>query len=117
MNDPTPVPEGDGVTAGMLLRQAREAAGLHVASLAGIMKVPIPRLEALEEDRYEELPDIAFARALASSICRTLKVDPAPVMERLPQKPRPSLARSEGGINEPFRAPGDGPAPGLLQQV
>jgi cytoskeleton protein RodZ len=109
------VPEG--VTAGMLLRHARESSGLHVASLAGIMKVPVSRLEALEADRYEELPDIAFARALASSICRTLKVDPAPVMERLPQKPRPSLTQAEGGINEPFRAPSDGPAPGLLQQV
>ena len=39
----------DGVSAGTLLRQAREAAGLHVASLAASLKVPVRKLEALEE--------------------------------------------------------------------
>ncbi|HET8747917.1 MAG TPA: helix-turn-helix transcriptional regulator, partial [Ramlibacter sp.] len=106
----------DGVSAGTLLRQAREAAGLHVATLAANLKVPVRKLEALEEDRYEELPDAVFARALASSVCRTLKVDPAPVLQRLPQTPQPRLAEGQA-INAPFRSPSDGPAPGLLKQV
>ena len=38
------------------------------------------KLEALEDDRYDQLPDAVFARALASSVCRTLKVDPQPVL-------------------------------------
>ena len=81
----------DGVTAGMLLRHAREAAGLHVDTLAANLKVPVRKLEALEEDRYDLLPDATFARALASSVCRTLKVDAQPVLERLPQGAQPSL--------------------------
>ncbi len=106
---------GDGASAGALLRHAREAAGLHVATLAVSLKVPVRKLEALEEDRYEELPDAVFARALASSVCRTLKIDPRPVLERLPQD-RARLRAGEG-INAPFRAPGDGPAPGVMDQL
>jgi len=36
------------LTAGMMLRKAREASGLHVAALAVSMKVPVKKLEALE---------------------------------------------------------------------
>jgi cytoskeleton protein RodZ len=107
----------DGVSAGTLLKQAREAAGLHVATLAANLKVPVRKLEALEEDRYEELPDAVFVRALASSVCRTLKIDPTPVLQRLPQTPQPRLADSGMAINEPFHSPKDGPPPGLLNQV
>ena len=51
----------DGVTAGALLRQAREAAGLHVAALAVALKVPVRKLEALEDNRWDVLPDLVFA--------------------------------------------------------
>lgn len=94
-------------TAGDLLRQAREAAGLHVAALAVSMKVPVKKLEALEADRLDLLPDAVFVRALASSVCRTLKIDPAPVLALLPQTAAPQLKPDEWGINAPFRAPGD----------
>jgi cytoskeleton protein RodZ len=107
----------DGVTAGTLLREAREAAGLHVATLAATLKVPVRKLEALEEDRYDTLGDAVFLRALASSVCRTLKVDPQPVLQRLPQTASPRLVQEGEGINAPFRAPGDGPSPGILDQV
>lgn len=96
-----------GPSAGILLRRAREAAGLHVAALAVSLKVPVRKLEALEEDRYDLLPDAVFARALASSVCRTLKVDPQPVLERLPQTAKPRLVQDRDGINTPFRAPSD----------
>lgn len=108
---------GDGVTAGMLLRQAREAAGLHVSTLAANLKVPVRKLEALEEDRYDLLPDAVFARALASSVCRTLKIDANPVLERLPQTQRPRLAHDRDGLNAPFRPPGDAPRGGWLDQL
>ncbi|MBI5277871.1 MAG: DUF4115 domain-containing protein [Burkholderiales bacterium] len=107
----------DGVTAGTLLRRAREAAGMHVATLAVSLKVPVRKLEALEEDRYEQLSDAVFVRALASSVCRTLKIDPQPVLDRLPQGSKPRLLQAGDGINTPFRAPGDGPAPGFAQQL
>jgi cytoskeleton protein RodZ len=107
----------DGPTAGQILKHAREAAGLHVATLAANLKVPVRKLEALEEDRYEELPDAVFVRALASSVCRTLKIDAQPVLQRLPQTAQPRLVPDTDGINAPFRAPGDGPKPGWMGQV
>ena len=106
-----------GASAGTLLRQAREAAGLHVASLAVSLKVPVRKLEALEQDQYDQLTDAVFARALASSVCRTLKIDPQPVLERLPQTHAPRLVHDHEGLNAPFRAPGDGAAPGWSDQL
>ena len=107
----------DTLTAGDLLRSAREAAGLHVAALAVSLKVPVRKLEALEENRWDLLPDSVFVRALASSVCRSLKIDPQPVLDRLPQNAAPRLVRAGDGINTPFRAPGDGAAPTLFDQL
>jgi cytoskeleton protein RodZ len=107
----------DGVTAGTLLRRAREAAGLHVAALAVSLKVPVRKLEALEEDRWDVLTDAVFVRALASSVCRTLKVDPQPVLERLPQPATPRLLKDDDAIGTPYRAPSDGSPPNWLDHV
>lgn len=94
-------------TAGTLLRQAREAAGVDLPSLAAALKVSVRKLEALETDRYEQLPDAVFARALASSICRALKIDPAPALALLPQSKTPLMDYDDAGLNTPFRTPGD----------
>jgi cytoskeleton protein RodZ len=102
-----------GPTAGGLLRQAREAAGLHVAALAVALKVPVRKLEALEADRLDLLPDVVFVRALASSVCRALKVDPEPILRLLPQTTAPRLGVEEGSLKTPFRAAGDARGPVL----
>lgn len=106
-----------GTSAGELLRRYREAAGLHVDTLAASLKVPVRKLQALEQDQHDQLTDAVFARALASSVCRTLKVDAQPVLERLPQTHAPRLVQDHEGLNEPFRAPGDGAAPGWLDHL
>lgn len=92
------------------LREAREAAGLHIAALAAALKVPVRKLEALEAGRYDELPDLTFARALASSACRQLKIDPAPVLEQIPQNPTPALGERDNAINAPFKPASEAPA-------
>lgn len=104
-------------TAGALLRSAREAAGLHVAALAVSMKVPVAKLDALERDRHDLLPDAVFARALASAVCRTLKVDAAPVLALLPQSATPRLVQDTDGLNTPFRTPRDAVAPAWREQL
>ena len=95
------------LTAGGMLRAAREASGLHIAALAVSMKVPVKKLEALEADRFDDLPDAVFVRALASSVCRTLKIDAASVLEKLPASGAQRLSTEERGLNAPFHAPGD----------
>lgn len=106
-----------GQTAGAMLRSAREAAGLHVAALAVAMKVPVAKLDALENDRHDLLPDAVFARALAASVCRTLKIDAAPVLARLPQTGKPRLVQDTDGLNAPFRSPRDTVASHWKDQV
>ncbi len=116
MNDPqsvtlagSPAAEAS-MSRPVLLRQSREAAGLHIAALAAALKVPVKKLEALEAGRYDELPDMTFARALASSACRQLKIDPAPVLEQIPVGHMPQLGDSAQTINTPFKHSQD-PAP------
>jgi cytoskeleton protein RodZ len=86
------------------LRHARESAGVHIAALAAGLKVPVRKLEALESGRYGELPDLTFARALASSACRQLKVDPRPVLEQIPQVRQPVLEQAGRTINATFKS-------------
>lgn len=99
-----PAPALAPVTAGEALRRAREARGLHIAALAATLKVPQSKLEALEADRYKDLPDATFARALARSMCRVLKVEAEPVLKMLPSGgAEASLDRVTPGLNQPFR--------------
>ena len=91
------------VTAGMMLRQAREAAGLSLEGLAAALKVPAPKLQALEADDHASFQDQVFMRALAQSVCRALRMDSAPVMALLPRTAPKSLADERNSINATFK--------------
>jgi cytoskeleton protein RodZ len=90
-------------SAGGMIRYARQAQGIDLASLAAMLKIPLRRLEALEHGRHEELQGPTFERALAQAACRVLKIDPKPVLALLPQHERNTLERVTEGINTPFR--------------
>lgn len=92
----------DSRSAGAMLRRAREAEGLQIDSLAVLMKVPVTKLEALEAGQLAVLHDAVFIRALASGVCRVLKIDAAPVLQLLPQTSIPPLHAGQQGINTPF---------------
>ena len=94
----------DAVTAGQLLREAREGVGLHLESLAVALKVPVKKLEALETGRHDLLLDMVFVRALACSVCRILKTDPAPVLALLPHACPSSLHAAPAGHQASFNA-------------
>lgn len=96
------------MSGGAMLRKAREAQGLHIGALSVALKVPVAKMEALEADRFDLLPDMVFVRALAASVCRTLKIDSTPILEQLPRTAVPLLKTDVAGINTPFRAAGDG---------
>ena len=89
--------------AGAMIRAAREAQGLDLGSLAAMLKIPLRRLEALENGRHDELQGPTFERALAQAACRVLKIDPKPVLALLPQHAGNTLERVSEGINTPFR--------------
>ncbi|NRF68606.1 DUF4115 domain-containing protein [Aquincola sp. S2] len=95
--------EAPAVGAGALIRAARQRQGLHIAALAASIKVAPAKLEALEAGRYDELPDATFARALAQSVCRVLKIDAQPVLAQLPSSAPAALDKVDNGLNTPFR--------------
>ncbi len=116
-----PLTPGDTthMSAGDMLRQAREAHGLHVEVVAAALKVPPQKLEALEADDIDALPDPVFARALAASVARALRIDPAPVLAKLPGAPQAALAEADrsmsGNIRQhPHRGAGRQPQGRLL---
>lgn len=88
---------------GTLLRQAREAAGVHISALAASLKIPVSKIEALESNNFSVLPDPVFARALASSICRVLALDAAPVLKLMPKKDASVFFFSTPRINASFK--------------
>jgi cytoskeleton protein RodZ len=90
-------------SAGRLLREARERQGLHIAVLAASIKVTPKKLELLEADRFDALPDATFTRALAQTVCRALKIDPAAVLVLLPPPAGHRLEQVGEGLNAPFR--------------
>ncbi len=89
--------------AGRMLREAREAQGQSIDMLATSMKVTVRKLEMLEAERFDELPDATFARALAQAICRSLKIESAPVLALLPPASGHRIEMVSEGLNAPFR--------------
>src|SRR3954470_8464516 len=90
-------------TAGGMIRTARQAQGIDLASLAAMLKIPLRKLEALEDGRHEDLQGPTFERALAQAACRVLKIDPRPVLALMPQVAGNTLEHVTGGVNKPCR--------------
>lgn len=102
---PQEVAPAAAVSAGALLRQARQAQGVALEDLAATLKVPVEKLQALEDEDWQRLPDVVFLRALAQTICRTLHLEAAPVLALLPQQKVTTLA-PQVGLNAPMRERG-----------
>ena len=97
------------LTAGQLLQKARLNAGIHLVALSVTLKVPVRQLEALESDQFDPDKGPVFYRGLASSVCRQLDTDAAPILALLPQMTtqlpplrsavHPFAERGSGGIS------------------
>ncbi len=90
-------------SSGQLLRQAREQQQMTVQTLAAMLKVPVHKLQALEEDRWDALTDAVFTRSLALSVCRILNIPSEPVLAGLPKLEGSKLSANPEGINAPFK--------------
>ena len=106
MTEETTTSTPSSTTAGALLRQLREDAGFKLDVLAQALRVSPAKLEALETDRLDDLPDAMFARALTLAVCRQLKADAAPVLALLPGQDVSRLAaKNERGLDFPLDRP------------
>lgn len=75
------------VSAGQMLKAAREKAGVDLSVLSQTLKVPVKQLEALESDDIDAVKGIVFFRGLAAAVCRHLQIDAAPVLALMPSTP------------------------------
>ena len=90
-------------TSGQLLQNARKASGLSLEELSARVKVSVPRLLALEEDRLEVWPDANVVRAVAATVCRQLGLDPATALDRMPKARPPALILPSAELGANFR--------------
>jgi cytoskeleton protein RodZ len=68
---------------GAELARAREAQGLALAEVAQQLKFSQRQLEALEAERFGDLPGATIARGMLRNYARLLKLDPEPLLERI----------------------------------
>jgi len=71
----------DGV--GAVLARARAARGLTIGDVALQLKFAPRQIEALEQERFEQLPPGTFSRGMVRAYARLLKLDAEPLVEQV----------------------------------
>lgn len=69
---------------GKQLKEAREARGLELTQIADMLKVRRAVLEALEDCRFDELPEPPLTRGYLKRYAQVLGLDPAPLLALYP---------------------------------
>jgi cytoskeleton protein RodZ len=88
---------------GETLARARAALGLSVEDCAQQLKFPVRRIQALEAERFEELPAGTFARGMLRSYARLLKLDAEALVDRVGQFARtPDTFTSAVSLRQPI---------------
>ena len=67
-------------TLGELLREARERAGIDLATLESMTRIKQQSLKALENNDFAQLPSVVFVKGYISSYARALEIDPMPLL-------------------------------------
>jgi cytoskeletal protein RodZ len=68
-----------------VLKQERLRQDLSLSDIAGLTRISERYLAAIEQDKFECLPGILFARNFVRQYASALKVDPAPMLAELPK--------------------------------
>ncbi len=83
------------------MRRAREEKGLSLREAASRLALKAKVLQALEECRFEDLPEPALARGYLRRYALLLGLDPGPLLALYPA-PEPPPAPREGPRRRPF---------------
>src|SRR6478735_2390937 len=79
---------GDGtaaLTAGGMLRHARESAGWSIDMVSQQLKLAPRQVQALEADDYAQLPGRTFVRGFMRNYARLLRLDADALLSALPE--------------------------------
>ena len=75
-------PEPPVETLGRQLLQRRQARGMSIAELARVTRIPTASLEAIEADRFDELPGEVFVRGFLRAYAQAVGALPDDVLAR-----------------------------------
>jgi cytoskeleton protein RodZ len=108
-----PVAPARPLTAGALLTQAREAAGMSRADVANKLKFSVKQIESVEADNYTALGGKTFVRGLVRTYAKLLELDAAPVLAALESSALPpetgQVVADPKGVPFPTAAPPGNP--------
>jgi flagellar biosynthesis protein FlhG len=78
--------------SGALLRKVRESLGLELAEITAKTKIGRGHLQALEDERYDDLPALVYTRGFLVELAKQLRVDPSHVQRTYLRRMREELA-------------------------
>jgi len=99
-----------GLTVGQYLQKNREEAKITLQSVAGVTKISLTHLQALEKDEFHRLPAEAFAIGFLRSYAKFIHLDPDKVIA--------AYHSQQGGKRNQIKAAelAASPSPSLLKQ-
>ena len=69
-------------TLGSTLRHERERRAMSVSELSRVTRIPVASLDAIESDRFDELPGEVFVRGFLKAYAQAVGLVPADVLAR-----------------------------------
>ena len=77
-----PVSVEQGSSLGAYLRRHRERRGIGLFEVSRMTRIPATSLDALERDRFDELPGEVFVRGFLKAYAQAVALEPADVLAR-----------------------------------
>lgn len=94
-----------GLTIGQYLQKAREEKKVPLEAVAGVTRITLANLQALERDEFHLLPAEIFTLGFLRAYAKFLHLDPSEVIAayRLQMEAKRKQAQEEGSAHPPSR--------------
>jgi cytoskeletal protein RodZ len=69
-------------TVGSFLKRNRELHHMSLAEVSRVTRIPVPTLESIESDHFDDLPGEVFVRGFLKSYAQAVRVVPAEILAR-----------------------------------
>jgi flagellar biosynthesis protein FlhG len=77
---------------GALLRKVRESLGMEISEISAKTKIARTHLAAIEDERFEDLPAVVYARGFLVEMAKQLRLDPMQVQKTYLRRMREELS-------------------------
>ncbi len=69
-------------TVGSTLRRQREQKRMGIAEVSRVTRIPVPTLDAIEQDHFDDLPGEVFVKGFLRSYAQTVGISPDEIVAR-----------------------------------